>query len=121
MQRIRPPTSVSVTLALLLLNAAIWLLFALLGAIGWIPVSGVMRWAMVVLALGSCAVLAGMAFFLWKRSRPAFYLSTASLAAVAVLSIADQFGLPDLFTLLISLAALVLLLKDRAWYLRMGG
>lgn len=39
-------------------------------------------------------------------------------AVIAVLSITDQVGLPDLLTLVLSLAALVLVVKDRAWYLQ---
>jgi hypothetical protein len=37
---------------------------------------------------------------------------------IAVLSITDEFGLLDLFCLLISLVPLGLMLKDRAWYLQ---
>jgi len=40
------------------------------------------------------------------------------LAVIAVLSITDEFGLPDMISLLLSLVPLGLLLKDRAWYLQ---
>ena len=36
---------------------------------------------------------------------------------VPVLSITEEVGLPDLFTLTVSLAAFALLIKERAWYL----
>jgi hypothetical protein len=116
----RPPTSVSVTLVLILLNAAFWLAFATLvanGAIGSIPSAGGIRWVMTILAFGCSAVLVGMAMLLKQRNRLAFHFSTVVLAMIAILSIADDFGLPDLISLLISLIPLGLLLKDRAWYL----
>jgi len=40
------------------------------------------------------------------------------LTIIAVLSITDEFGWLDLFSLLISLIPLGLLLKDRDWYLK---
>ena len=51
----RLPTSVSATLILIILNAAFWLVFAFLvvfGAIPSIPTDGVIKWVMVILALG---------------------------------------------------------------------
>jgi hypothetical protein len=116
----RQPLSVSVTLGLILVNAAFWLVFAILvaaGAIGSIP-AGIIRWVMAVLALGCSGVLAGLAILLRWRNRLAFCFGVALMAVVALLSIADDFGLPDLATLLISLISFGLLLKDRAWYLR---
>lgn len=117
----RPPISVSATLILIVLNAAFWLVFAFivaLGAIQSISATGVGRWVMVVLALGVSGFLTGMAFFLMRRNRLAFYAGVTLLALIAVLSITDQFGWPDLLTLLICLVALGLMLKDRAWYLK---
>ena len=116
----RLPTSVSATLTLIILNAAFWLVFAFivaLGAIRSIPTDGVIKWVMVILALGVSGFLTGIVIFLRRRKRLAFYAGVAILIAIAVLSITDEFGLPDLFTLLISLVALGLMLKDRAWYL----
>ena len=56
-----------------------------------------------------------------RRSRLAFNAAAALLALIAVLSITDQFGLADLVSLLLSLVPLVLLLKDRTWYLHAEG
>jgi hypothetical protein len=117
----RLPTSVFATLMLILLDAAFWLIFAIivaLGVIRSIAAAGVIRWAMVILALGTSVVLAGIVLFLRRRNRLAFYAGVILLATIAVLSITDQIGLPDLFMLLINLFALGLMLKDRSWYLQ---
>ena len=117
----RLPASVSATLILIILNAAFWLVFAFivaLGAIPSIPPDGVVKWVMVILALGVSGFLTGIVIFLRRRNRLAFYTGVAILATIVVLSITDEFGLPDLFTLLISLVALGLMLKDRSWYLQ---
>jgi hypothetical protein len=110
----RLPTSVSATLILIILNAAFWLVFAFIVALGAIPsitTDSVVKW------VGVSGFLTGIVIFLRRRNRLAFYAGVAILIAIAVLSITDEFGLPDLFTLLISLVALGLMLKDRAWYL----
>jgi len=117
----RLPTSVSATLILIILNAAFWLVFAFLvvfGAIPSIPTDGVIKWVMVILALGVSGFLTAIVILLRGRNRLGFYTGVAILATISVLSITDQFGLPDLFTLLISLVALGLMLKDRSWYLQ---
>lgn len=116
----RPPISVSATLLLIALNAAFWLVFAIIAALGLIPsfrAANAARWIMAILALGASACLAGLAIFLRRRNRLASYAGGVILAAIAVLSITDQAGLPDLFTFVISLVALGLMLKDRGWYL----
>lgn len=118
----RLPKSVSVTLLLIILNAVFWLVDAFVTAFGGIPsgaMSGTIQWVMTVLAFGSFVVLAGSAFFLRRRQRLAFYCGLATLATLALLSITDDFGLLDLFSLLISLIPLVLMLRERAWYLRL--
>ena len=115
----RLPTSVSATLVLIILNAVFWLVFALIAALGGIrsiAALGVVKWVMVILALGVSGLLGGISVFLMRRNRLAFYAGVTLLAIIAVLSSMDQFGWPDLFTLLISLVALGLMLKDRSWY-----
>ena len=80
--------------------------------------SNAVRWLFIILALGSSLILIGIAIFLKRRNRPAFYLGLLTLVAIAVLSVTDEFGFLDLFSLLISLTPLVLMLKDRDWYLK---
>ena len=116
-----PPKTVLTTLLLILLIAAFWLVFALVAAFGGIrafTAPEIFRWVMAALALGCSTALVITAFFLKKRNRLAFYFGLVLLTGIAVLSIADQVGWLDIFSLLISLVPLVLMLKDRRWYLQ---
>lgn len=76
------------------------------------------QWMILLLAFGGSILFVVLAVYIGKRNRIAFYLSMFLLAIVAILSVTDQFGLLDLLSLLISLIPLVLLLKDRNWYLQ---
>jgi hypothetical protein len=114
------PPSVCAAHVLILINAAFWLVFAILAAIGALPSFpsiGAIRWVMAILALGTCVALGSLVVLLRRRKRSAFYLALAALSVIAVLSLTDQVGLPDLLTFATSLSALALLLKDRAWHL----
>lgn len=120
----RTPTSVTATFGLIAIHAAFWLGYAILAAMGavrGVSTEGFIRWAIAMMAAGFAAALAGTVFFLRKRDRLAFYLGCALMVLVTFLSITDQVGLVDVFTLLTSLATLGLMLKDRAWYLHKVG
>jgi hypothetical protein len=115
------PKTVTAALILILVSAAFWLTWAVITALGGIHSltgMGTARWVMSVLALGCAVCLAGLAYFLSRRSRLAYILGVGLLALLAVLSITDQVGLIDLFSLLVILIPLVLLIKDRRWYLQ---
>jgi hypothetical protein len=117
----RPAKSVSITLVFIILNAIFWFVYAFIMALGGIPstaISSTVKWVMAILALDSSAALVGTAIFLWRHNRFAFYFGLVILATIAILSITDEFGLLDIFSLLISLIPLVLMLRDRAWYLQ---
>jgi len=79
------------------------------------------RWVMMSLALAVSGFLIAVLILLWRCNHLAYYAAVISLVVIVVLSVTDQFGLPDLVSLLVSLAALVLLLKDRSWYLHKEG
>lgn len=113
----RYPLTVTITFILILANAAFWLMYAFLMGFGAIPIPGTFRWIMFGMALVCSVLLAGSIFFLHKRNRIAFFFTTILLTVVAVLSITDETGPADILTFVSSLAALVLLFKDRAWYL----
>jgi lysylphosphatidylglycerol synthetase-like protein (DUF2156 family) len=115
------PLSVSAVLLSLLLSAFIWFGFAVLvlaGAHPGLPKDTAVQWIMAALAFGSGCALIVSAWALGKRIRIAYYLVTAFLAVLAVLTVADDVGWVDLVYLVIVIAPLVLMLKDRAWYLR---
>ena len=115
------PKSVFITHIFIILNAIFWLTYTII--VFFLPnsstiMSNAVRWLFIILALGSSLILIGIAIFLKRRNRPAFYLGLLTLVAIAVLSVTDEFGFLDLFSLLISLTPLVLMLKDRDWYLK---
>jgi hypothetical protein len=117
----RSPATVRAALLLLALDSLLWFAFGVVAAAGGIASIAdppALRWGMAGLALASAAALAGLAILLSRRVRPAFYLAVILLALIAVLSVTDQIGVLDLVALAISVIPLVLLLKDRAWYLR---
>jgi hypothetical protein len=119
----RAPASVRVALALLALDALLWFAFGAAtayGAIVSIAQPPLLRWGMASLAWASAASLAGLALMLNRRSRPAFFAAVLLLSIIVVLSFTDQVGLVDLVALAVSAAPLVMLLKDRAWYLRLA-
>lgn len=115
-----PPKTVLITVAFFVLNAVFWFAYTLIilffgDQLSHVPL--VIQWLMLLMALGCSIVLAGLAILLKRRNRLAFYAGVLLLTVIAVFSITDEFGLPDLFSLLISLIPLVLILKDRTWYL----
>jgi hypothetical protein len=118
------PSTVRLTLALVWLDAFIWLGFALLTAFSAHPSYGAAsayRWPMVAIAVLIAAALAGLAIWLGKQRRLAYWLALALLAALTIAPVFDQFGLADLAFVVATALPLGLLLKDRAWYLGAPG
>ena len=118
---IKTPVSVTATLFLILINAFIWLAFAIITATGLhpsIPESDLVRLTMSMLALLTSGLLIGLYFFLRRRTSVAYYITLGMLALISLLTVTDEFGLPDLVVLAISVVPFVLLIKDKAWYLQ---
>jgi len=103
----------------ILINAAIWLSFAIYTVFGGHPSytgTSVLRW---VFAAGAAAVAAGLillAVLLGKKVRWAFHLSLIALFGVALVTLFDQMGLIDIAVFLAALAPAVLLLLCHRWY-----
>ena len=115
-----PPRSVIAVLALILLIAGFWLVFAMIAALGLLPgllTTGPGRWVMAGLAIGAALVLGILFFLLRMQKKWAFYASLLVLTVISVLSISDQVGLLDWISLIVSLAAIGMLLISRSWYL----
>jgi hypothetical protein len=115
------PKSVPVTTVFIILNAIFWLAYTVITAFGGTHLTTVpiiVKWTIILLAFGSSAILTGIAIFIRRQNRFAFFFGLLMLTIIAVLSITDEFGWLDFFSLLISLIPLALLLKDRNWYLK---
>ena len=115
------PLSVSVALIFILLNALVWLALGVIIAANVhlaLPDIPLLKGVMAFLALATAGVLLALFIFLGKHNRVAYFIAIGIFVAISLLSILDQFGLADLVILAISIAPMILLIKDREWYLR---
>ena len=114
------PLSVSVALIFILLNALVWLAFGVIIAANAhpaLPDQPIIKGVMAFLSLATAGILLGVFIFLGKRSRVAYFIALGLFVAISLLTIFDQFGLADLVILAINIVPVILLIKDRAWYL----
>jgi len=107
-------------LPLWVLATQLALAFSLIAATGIhpaLPETGFGRWVMGVLALLNAFVFVGLVVFLRRHSRIAYWLALVLLTTISVLTYADEFGPADLIVLMINILMLLLLVRDRGWYL----
>ena len=115
------PKTILITQYLILLNVAIWAgyaIFTLLTRNDSHTGISTATWIMSALALASALALVVVVLLLRQQRRSGYYLGLILLTLIAILSITDQLGLLDILSLLISLAPLILLIRDRKWYLQ---
>jgi lysylphosphatidylglycerol synthetase-like protein (DUF2156 family) len=117
------PRTVLITLIFIVINSLIWFTLGVLVAADAHPalpdfplLKGIMAFASLTIGV----ILLILSFYLYKRSRIAFYFALILLIAVALLGFFDQFGWIDLLVFAINLVPIVLLIKDRAWYLQVS-
>lgn len=114
------PLTVVVTSIFVLLNLLIWLALGVLIATGLHPGLSVppgTQSIMAFLSFAIAALLLGLFIFVNKGSRTAYFLMLAFFAFTAILTFFDDVGWTDLLVLLINIIPLILLVKDRAYYL----
>jgi lysylphosphatidylglycerol synthetase-like protein (DUF2156 family) len=115
------PRSVLVSLTFIILNSLVWLVFGVIIAANAHPsltMPPLLKGVMAFLSFCIAGFLAGLFFLLVKRNRIAYLLALGLLSVISVLSLFDQFGLSDLVILAINIVPIVLLIKDRDWYLQ---
>jgi hypothetical protein len=115
----KPEKIFTLALITILINAAIWLIFAVLllsgvFGMGMLPVT--LRWIMVSLAVIAAVVLFVLVILLRKHNPIAYYLTLVALTGLVLLTFMDQVGIADLIYAVIALTPLVLLLVCRRWY-----
>jgi lysylphosphatidylglycerol synthetase-like protein (DUF2156 family) len=111
---------VTITSAFLLFGAVLWAVFGLIIALGAhpaLPSSPLYRPFMAFLSLVTAGLLLVLVPLLRRHSRAAWFLTLGMLIVIAFLILTDEFGLADLLFLAMMLVPLILLIKDRAWYL----
>jgi len=114
------PRSFSAAVILVLVNALIWLGFAIIVTTGLhpaIPDSGLVRGVMGILAFLTSGALLILSILLRRRNTIAFYITLALLLIISVFTVTDEFGIYDLIVLIITLIPLVLIIKNRTWCL----
>ncbi len=116
----RPPHSVTITFALILLNATIWWLFGVIVAAGLhpaLPDEPAYKAVLSIAAFGVAVILTWSLVFLKRRSRAGYFLALAFFGLTTLVFLFDDFGWIDLVFLVINILPAALLLKDRHWYL----
>ena len=115
------PLSVNATFAFILLNIIIWLTLGIIIAVDAhpaLPDIPIMKGILAALSLVIACVLIVLFLFIYRRNRTAYYLTLAFFAVTSALTIIDEVGLSDLVVLVINIIPIVLLIKDRSWYLQ---
>ena len=116
----KSPLTFTVSLGLILVNALIWLSLGLIIGSGAHPAMNVditLRLALAALSLFAAAALIVLFFSLRQHIKLAYFFSLALLTLMAVFTLFDDFGWSDLVVLVITLAPILLLLKDRTWFM----
>jgi len=111
------------TQALFYLNAAIWVLFATTTVIGMMAESPAQTATIAVLGalmFGNAAALLVVGLGLASRKRWPYVMALTIVAANILLTVTDQFGLPDLIILVLDVVLLGLLVADRRSYAKSG-
>ena len=114
------PLSVTVTLTLILFDAALWLAFGLIVAVGLhpaLPDNLVYKVILSIASFGAALVLAGLSVLLTRHNRAGYFLTLTFLSMAALAFFLDDVGWVDLAFLPVTLLPAALLLKDRNWYL----
>jgi lysylphosphatidylglycerol synthetase-like protein (DUF2156 family) len=120
-QMTKHPLSVIVCLVFILLNSLIWLVFGVIIAVNAhpaIPAQPLIKGIMAFLSIAIAVILLVLFVLIRRHNRIAYFLALAGFIVTSLLTIFDDFGLSDLVVLAINIVPIVLLIKDRAWYLQ---
>jgi lysylphosphatidylglycerol synthetase-like protein (DUF2156 family) len=115
------PKSVIASTIFTLLNALLWLVLGIIIAVGAHPalrVASEIKWILAGLSIIMGVIILVLFFFLNRRNRSAYFFTLALFIFTAILTIFDDVGLSDLVVLALNIIPVVLLIKDRAWYLK---
>ena len=105
----------------ILLNALVWLALGMIIALHAhpaLPDNPIVQGGMAFLSFCAAGLLLGLFIFLLRRVRIAWFAALGILAVTSILAIFDDFGWSDLVVLVVNLVPMILLIKDRAWYLQ---
>ena len=115
------PRSVTVTYGFIILNISIWFTLGIIIAFNLhpaMPDQPLIKGVMAILSFGAAGALLGVFIFLQRRNRIAYFLMLAFLGVASLLILFDDLGWVDLAALAFSIIPIILLVKDRGWYLQ---
>ena len=116
------PGTVKISLGLLAINSLLWLGFAMITAFGLVD-QHIPVWLRLTMAGLSFFLAVGLGilfYLLLKKVRIAYWISLAVVGAISAVSLMDELGVLDISFFLFNLVLLVLLIKDKKWYLNRG-
>ena len=117
----KQPLSITLNLVIILLNALIWLILGVIIAFDMhsaIPDLPGMKLGLSIISFVIVIFLLGLTYQVWKHNRTAYYLMIAFFILTSILTIFDDLGLADILFLVISMIPVILLIRNRAWYLQ---
>ena len=101
------------TQSLFFLNAAVWVVFGVLGLFEALDGGSSLRWVLSILMFANAAVMVWLGVVIGSGRKQIFFLAILYMALNVVLSITDQFGWIDALILLLNLIMLGLLFITR--------
>ncbi len=111
----------AITFGFILLNILIWFTLGIIIAFDLhsaMPDQPLVKGIMAILSFAAAGALSITLFFLQKHNRVAYYLMLLYLGIASLLIFFDDVGLVDLVALALSILPIILLIKDRVWYLQ---
>jgi hypothetical protein len=114
------PRTVTIAYVFILTNALVWFALGVIVAANVhpaLPDATLLKGIMAVMSFLSTGILLVAYFLLLKGRRSGFFIALGFLFVTALLTFFDQVGWSDLVVLVINLLPIILLVKDRTWYL----
>ncbi|MGE5124084.1 MAG: hypothetical protein ACM3H7_06165 [Acidobacteriaceae bacterium] len=114
------PISVTVNFVFILLNVLIWLILGIIIAADVhpaLPDLPAVKSTLAALSIALAGILLFLLVMLYLHKRVAFFLTLVFFACTVVLTFFDEVGISDIIVLSINIIPIILLIKDRAWYL----
>jgi lysylphosphatidylglycerol synthetase-like protein (DUF2156 family) len=117
------PRTVILNYIFISLNALVWLVLGVVITASLhpaLPDIPLLKRIMASMSFAGAGLLLVAFILLLKRKRTGFFLALGFLFVTALLTFFDQVGWVDLVTLIINIVPIVLLVRDRDWYLSKG-
>ena len=115
------PKTVIAAYVFISLNALIWLILGIIiaaNALPGLPDLPVMKGIIAFLSIAMAGIIVVSLIFLYRGSQRAYYITLAIFIFTALLTIFDDVGVSDLVVLALNIIPVILLIKDRVWYLQ---